>query len=314
MIRFSFRCALCTHAVPFILAIGTVCTGLVLPALLTGAPGAHAQALYPTPDAAANALANALATGDQDATMHVLGRDYRRLIPAQDIGEDDIYDFLGAWAQGHEILTEAGRGKGRQTARLAVGTSGWTLPIPLVQTSHGWHFDTAAGRDELLTRRIGRDERAAMMTSLAYLDAQNDYRNLTGHYAQRLISTQGQHDGLYWPVAPGEADSPLGPLAAAMPPGATVSRDGYRGYHYRILTTQGEHAKGGPQDYVQDGVMTKGYALVAWPAQYGTTGVMSFVVNQDGQLYQKNLGPQSARIASALRSFDPGPSWSPVQP
>jgi hypothetical protein len=277
-------------------------------------PAANAQAIYPTPDVAANAFVNALAASDENSLKHVLGPNYRRLIPAHDVGEDDIYDFLAAWAQGHKIVMEEGLGKGRQTARLTVGNSDWTLPIPLVRTSRGWQFDTAAGRDELLTRRIGRNERDAMMSSLAYLDAQNDYRTLTGHYARRLVSMPGQHDGLYWPVRPGEPESPLGPLAAAMPQSATFSRDGYRGYHYRILTAQGTHATGGPKNYVMDGEMTKGCALVAWPARYGTTGVMSFIVNQDGQLYQRNLGPQTAHIAATLQSFDPAPSWAPVKP
>jgi hypothetical protein len=313
MNRCVSNCPLRAQALTFMFAIGTACSWLAPPVLLAVAPGAHAQAVYPTPDAAANALVDALVTGDPNALKHVMGRDYSRLIPMRDIDENDIYDFLGAWAQTHEILRDTSA-NGRPIARLAVGKSGWTLPVPLVQTSRGWQFDTAAGKQELLTRRIGRNERAAMMTSLAYLDAQNDYRNLTGHYAQRLISTPGQRDGLYWPAGPGEPKSPLGPLAATMPQGATLSRDGYYGYRYRILTAQGAHATGGPQSYVLDGVMTKGCALVAWPAQYGTTGVMSFIVNQDGQLYQMNLGPQTARIVAALKSFDPGPSWSRSQP
>jgi hypothetical protein len=232
----------------------------------------------------------------------------------QGTAQDDIYDFLGAWSQSHEIVMDPTSGTARPTAHLAVGTSDWTLPIPLVQTSHGWRFDTAAARSEIGTRRIGRNERAAMSTSLAYLDAQNDYHKLTGHYAQRLISAPGQHDGLYWPAESGDAQSPLGPLVAAMQHGSSISADGYYGYHYRILTRQGSHANGGAENYLQDGVMARGYALIAWPARYGMTGMMSFIVNQDGQLYQKDLGPNTDRVALAIGAFDPDPSWSSVRP
>jgi hypothetical protein len=197
---------------------------------------------------------------------------------------------------------------GASRAHLAVGKSGWTLPSPLVEIERGWRFDLSAGRDEIYTRRIGRNERSAMLTALAYVDAQNDYHNLSQRYAQRFVSTPGLHDGLYWVSAPGEPESPLGPLAATMPD-RTDPSEAYHGYHYRILTAQGSHANGGPQNYVQGGLMVKGFGLIAWPAEYEKTGVMSFMVNQEGQLYQKNLGPQTARTAELLKSFDPDSSW-----
>jgi hypothetical protein len=285
----------------------------VLGALLAAASVAHAQAVYPSADAAADAFVDAVARNDEPALRHVLGSDFRQFIPTADIGEDDIYQFLGAWSKAHQIVTDPATGNGRATAHLAVGDSGWTLPIPLVQTSHGWRFDPPAARNEMLTRRIGRNERAAIMTSLAYIDAQNDYHNLMQHYAQRFVSTQGQRDGLYWTTAPGEAESPLGPLAATMP-NRTLPKEAYHGYHYRILTAQGPHAKGGAQNYVRNGVLSGGFGLIASPAEYGRTGVMSFIVNQDGQVYQKNLGPQTARAAAAITSFDPDESWQAVQP
>lgn len=289
-------------------------TALALATLLLGASAAHAQAVYRTPDAAADAFVDALARNDHAAMQHVLGKDFGRFIPTKDVGEQDVYDFLGAWSAGHQIVDDPAPADAHVSKHLQVGTSGWSLPIPLVQTSKGWRFDPVAGRDEIATRRIGRNERAAMQTSLAYLDAQRDYQGLTRHYAQRILSTPGQHDGLYWPSAPGEAESPLGPLAAAMPHTESVSKEGYHGYHFRILTAQGPHAQGGRQNYVENGTLTKGYGLVAWPAAYGKTGVMSFIVNQDGQIYQKDLGPQSARAAAALKSFDPDSSWEAVQP
>ncbi|MFM0036521.1 DUF2950 domain-containing protein [Paraburkholderia strydomiana] len=291
------------------LAAAVGCIGALL--AVTGT--AHAQAVYPSADAAANAFVDAVASNDDSALKHVLGGDFRRFIPTADIGEDDIYQFLGAWSKGHQIVEDPATGNGHATAHVAVGDSGWTLPIPLVQTAQGWRFDPRAAHDEMLTRRIGRNERAAIMTSLAYVDAQNDYHNLTQHYAQRFVSTRGQHDGLYWPTAPGEAESPLGPLAATMPNG-TLPKEAYHGYHYRILTAQGPHAKGGARNHVENGVMSGGFGLIASPAEYGRTGVMSFIVNQDGQVYQKDLGPQTARAAAAVKAFDPDESWQAVQP
>lgn len=279
MIRLFPRGALRAHVRTLAAALGTTGSLLAAPVLLLGTTAAHAQAVYPTADAAANAFVDALARNDEDALKHVLGNDFHRFIPAEGIGEDDIYQFLGAWSKGHQIVEDPVKNKGRATAHLAVGDSGWTLPIPLVQAAHGWRFDPPAAQDEMLTRRIGRNERAAILTSLAYLDAQYDYHNLTQHYAQRFVSTQGQHDGLYWVTAPGETESPLGPLAATMPNG-TLPTEAYHGYHYRILTAQGPHAKGGAQNYVENGVLSKGFGLIASPAEYGKTGVMSFIVNQ----------------------------------
>lgn len=281
--------------------------------LLAGAAAAHAQAVYPTPEAAAQALVDALSTNDDNALKYVLGKDVHRFIPPQDVDEDDIYNFLGAWSQSHEIVKDPAPRNGRATAHLAVGTSGWTLPIPLVQLAQGWRFDPSAAQDELLTRRIGRNERSVILTALAYLDAQNDYYKLSGHYAQRFTSTPGTHDGLYWTQSPGEPQSPLGPLAATMPNG-TLPTEAYHGYHYRILTAQGSHAKGGARNYVTAGTMAQGCALVAWPAEYGKTGIMTFIVNQDGQVYQKNLGPQTPRAAAALSAYDPDASWQAVSP
>jgi hypothetical protein len=281
--------------------------------LLCGAPIAHAQAVYPSAEAAVNAFANALATNDHAAMKRVLGDHYPRFIPTTDIGEDDIYAFLGEWAKGHKIVDDPTPRNGRPSAHLEVGDGGWTLPIPLEKTAGGWRFNTPAATDEMLTRRIGRNERSAILTSQAYVDAQNDYRNLTQHYAQKFISSAGQHDGLYWDTAPGETQSPLGPLAATMQRHIAPG-EAYHGYHFRILTAQGQHAKGGAQNYLQNGVLKKGFALVAWPAEYGKTGVMSFIVNQDGQVYQKDLGPRTASAVDSVRSFDPDSSWQPAQP
>lgn len=313
MIRLSIRAVLRARVLTLAVVLGTVGSLLLVPVLLLNTTDAQAQALYPSADDAANAFVDALARNDEQALKHVLGDDFHRFIPTDGIDEDDIYQFLGAWSQGHQVVEDPAKSGGHATAHLSVGDSGWTLPIPLVKVGPRWRFDPPAAGDEMLTRSIGRNERSAILTSLAYVDAQNDYHKLTRHYAQRLVSSAGKRDGLYWPTAPGEAESPLGPLAARMPNG-TLPQDAYHGYHYRILTAQGPHVKGGAQNYVEDGVLSKGFGLIATPAEYGKTGVMSFIVNQNGEAYEKNLGPATARAAAAIRSFDPDESWTPVLP
>ena len=313
MIRFSARAISRARAAACAVVLGNAGLAAGSAAMLLASNPVHAQAVYATPDAAASAFADALASNDRDALHKVLGNDSLRFIPAESFDEDDVYRFLGAWAQGHRIVDDAAPLNGRPSAHVEVGASGWTLPIPLVKAGQGWRFDPQAARDEILTRTIGRNENAAMLTSLAYVDAQGDYHDLTQHYASRFVSTPGKRDGLYWSTAPGEAESPLGPLAAVMGKD-TSPDDAYHGYHYRILTGQGTQAKGGAKSYLENGKLENGFALVAWPAQYGKTGVMSFIVNQDGQLFQKNLGPQTARVADAIKSFNPDSSWAAVTP
>ncbi|SAK52561.1 DUF2950 domain-containing protein [Caballeronia ptereochthonis] len=285
---------------------------LIAASLACGASFAHAQAVYPSAEAAAQALTDAIASNDETALARVLGRDHAHYVPADSIGEQDIYAYLGAWAQQHRIVEGSQPVDGHPSAYVEAGASGWTLPIPLVKVANGWRFDMRAARDEVLTRRIGRNERSAMQVALAYVAAQNDYHKAMNRYADRFTSTPGKHDGLYWDAAPGEPESPLGPLAATMPNKPSAA-DGYYGYHYRILTAQGPHAKGGAKNYLQGGQLTQGFGLIATPARYGQTGVMSFMVDQDGQIYEKDLGPAAAR-ASAIKSFDPDSSWRPVSP
>ncbi|SAK79739.1 hypothetical protein AWB75_04864 [Caballeronia catudaia] len=281
--------------------------------LALGASAVQAQAVYPTAEAAAQALTDAIATNDETALAKVLGKDHRRYVPEGTIGEEDIYAYLGAWAQQHRIVEDAQPLNGHPAAHIEAGTSGWTLPIPLVKVAKGWRFDMPAARDEMATRRIGRNELSAMQVALAYVAAQNDYQKATDHYADRFVSTPGKHDGLYWDTAPGEPESPLGPLAATMPNKPSAA-DGYYGYHYRILTAQGSHAQGGAKNYMQGGRIKQGFGLIATPAHYGQTGVMTFIVNQDGQIYEKDLGPASIQRSAAIKSFDPDSSWKAVSP
>jgi hypothetical protein len=201
-------------------------------------------------------------TNDGAALKTVVGADYGTYVPH--LAAADVTNFLEAWAKSHKIVT-AGDAK----AYLEVGTHGWTMPIPIVRTAAGWSFDTHATPDELRTRRIGRNELSVIQVVLAVTDAQEDYfrvdrdRNGTHDYAQKLLSSPGKHDGLYWATRPGEPESPLGSQVAQVKPG-----EGYHGYRYRVLTAQGKDAPGGTKSYVVNGRMTGGYALVAWPVKW----------------------------------------------
>lgn len=270
-------------------------------------PLAHAQKTYPTPDAAADALTDALRRFDDKALAVVLGANYKTFVRADSVERADIETYLAAWDKQHKVNKE-----GENTAIVAAGESGWTLPIPIVKRKSGWRFDLAAGADEMRTRRIGRNELAAIQAVLAYFDAQREYaiedRNGNGvrEYAQKLVSTPGKKDGLYWQSPLGIDESPLGPLFAVQKPRGP----GYYGYNYKILKSQGKDAPGGAYDYMIGGRMRSGFALIAWPVRYGDTGVMSFMVSHAGIVYQKDLGPSTETVAGAMTRFNPDPSWT----
>jgi len=284
---------------------GQIVTVAAIVAALGLASPAFAQRTFPTPDAAAAALVDGIARHDTDAIKAVVGSDYEKYFPRANSDPEDITNFLAAWARGHAIVPE-----GSDKAFLGVGKNGWTLPVPIVKTAAGWRFDTKAAPEEMRVRRIGRNELAAIQVALAYTDAQKEYRqndwNGDGvrEYAQRGLSKPGKHDGLYWASLPGEPASPLGAEFADAKAGQP-----YHGYLYRILTAQGPNAPGGAKSYIKNGRMTEGYALVAWPAKYDDTGVMTFIVNQDGIVYQKSLGPNTDAVARAMKAYDPDASW-----
>jgi len=274
-------------------------------------PGsAAAQKAFSNPEAAAETLVAAVEKNDAQALRSILGENWKRFIPTGNVDREDVDAFLAAWNTSHKIVAGA---DGR--VHLAVGTDEWTLPIPIVKTGDAWRFDVKAGAEEIRTRRIGRNELAAMQAALAYCDAQKEYaladRNGDGvlEYAQRFVSSPGRHDGLYWETKPGEEESPLGPLFGDDKPGTD-----YHGYYFKILKAQGKHAAGGAYDYTIKSRMTSGFALVAWPVKYGDTGVMTFVVNHQGQIYEKNLGPKTDAVARAMKVFDPDTSWRKVAP
>lgn len=284
--------------------------------ILSAAAGSPAQAepkAFPTAEAAMLAFGDALATSDEDAMKTILGADYHDLIPP--VGAEVRYRFLEAWAKSHTVKAD-----GDARALLAVGNDGWTLPIPIVKTAQGWQFDTRAGAEEMQIRRVGRNERAVMQVMLAIFDAQKEYaavdRNGNGvrEYAGRFESSTGKRDGLYWPTKAGEAPSPLGPALARARAAGGGGAEGYFGYRYKLLSGQGGNAPGGAFDYVVNGRRIGGFAVLAWPARYGDTGVMSFMVSHDGVLYERDLGPDTAARAAGITRFDPDPGWQRVKP
>jgi len=269
---------------------------------------AAAQQPYASAETAAQAFHDAISRDDAAALRKVLGADWKRFVPTDQIGKSDIQTFLAAWDKAHKVVPV-----GQDKAVVAVGEGDWTLPIPLVMKGGSWHFDPKAGADEMRTRRIGRNELSAMQAVLAYFDAQKEYaqRDRDGDgvlaYARQIASSPGRHDGLYWPDTAGQGESPLGPLY-----GGVKAGEGYHGYHFKILTAQGNAAPGGAYDYVIGGLMRAGFALIAWPIEYGETGVASFMISHDGVLYQNDLGPKSADVARDMKNFNPDASWSKV--
>jgi hypothetical protein len=208
---------------------------------------------------------------------------------------------------------------------LIVGNEGWPFPVPLVKAANGWRFDTAAGRQEVLSRRIGRNELAVIQICRTYVEAQRIYAasghdgQAAGVYATKFRSDPGKQNGLYWPAGRKERRSPLGDLVAnAAAEGRSIGEGPapapFHGYHFKILTAQGPAASGGAKSYVAEGRMSGGFALVAWPARYGVTGIMTFVVNQDGSLHEKDLGAGTAATAKAMKAYDPGAAWTLVPP
>jgi hypothetical protein len=281
---------------------------------------ASAQELFKTAEAAADALASAAKTGNQEAILKVLGPQASDIVSSGDPVADaeTLQRFIAAYDTKHQLTMEGGN-----KAIMTIGQEDFPLPIPIVHGGGSWRFDTAAGRQEILYRRIGRNELDAIQSALAYVDAQNEYadKDRTGAgkniYAQRIVSSAGKRDGLYWPDTEGNDASPLGELfAKATAEGYRVGseRIPYHGYYYKILTRQGPAAPGGALDYVVNGNMIGGFALVIYPAEYRNSGVMTFIVNHTGQVYQKDLGPRTLDLAARMIEYNPDKTWSKVGP
>lgn len=301
----------------------TTAVATALGALLAVAASSHAapakQKTFASAEEAAAALVAAAKADDEKELLAILGPDARPILTSGDPVADEAARerFVASYEEAHK-LTPAGD----DTLVLETGKDEWPLPIPLVDTDKGWRFDTAAGKDEMLTRRIGKNELDAIQSCLAYVDAQREYHDLNPEksappaYARYIASSKGKRDGLFWETQEGEPQSPLGPVFASARTQGYEPRHGksipYHGYLFRVLTAQGPDAPGGAYDYVAHGKMIGGFALVAYPAEWGTSGVMTFLVNHDGVVYEKDLGPGTAKIAGAMKTFDPDETWTKV--
>ncbi len=281
-----------------------------------------AQKSFPTPEAAASALVDAARAGNKAAILAILGTEASSLVTSGDAVQDDNArsGFVKDYDTKHSLTPD-----GAGDMQLVVGSEDWPLPIPIVKQGNVWRFDSAEGAQELVNRRIGRNELLTIRTLLSIGGAEQDYFQRqkdstgTGTYAQHILSSDGATDGLYWPVDDGAAPSPLGPLVDEAKeegyPGA-LAPDGkplpYHGYFFRALTSQGDDAEGGARDYIKNGAMTGGFAFVAWPAQYGSTGITTFLLGPDDVVYQKDLGASTDKLAASMKSFDPDLSWARV--
>jgi hypothetical protein len=332
----NMNCPGLLHKLSVLLVIPLALTLLSSNVFAAVAKNKIVQKTFSTPEEAAQALAAAAKADDDEQLLAVLGPQGKQLIFSGDEVEDKagLDRFTRSYDENNQVVR-----KGDDTAVLEVGKDEWPMPIPIVKTRGGeWRFDTRQGKEEILNRRIGRNELSAIQVCLAFVDAQREYaskdRNGDGvlEYAQKFSSDRGQKNGLYWETKEGEEQSPLGPLVGeARKEGYTKRDEGqptpYHGYFYKILKAQGKNAPRGAYKYVQNGRMVGGFAMVAYPAEYGmggfamvaypaeygTSGIMTFVVSQDGVVYEINMGKKAASTARAMTSFDPDKQWNKVK-
>lgn len=269
-----------------------------------------AQRHFPTAEAANDAITEALRKDDDKAIAAMLGSGWRDFVPGTREDEDKAREnYLKAWDENHKLVAD-----GDNKMLVEVGTTGFKMPIPIVKDDNGWRFDVEAGHKEMIARQIGANELYVIQTLLAIVDAQFDYASQqavktgTSSYARRLLSSPGKQDGLYWEAKPGEPESPLGPLVAKAQPGDREG-EGYHGYHYRLLYGQGANAPGGAYSYLVNGRMIGGFGVIAWPVKYDETGVMTFIVNQSGEVYENDLGPDTPQEAAKITLFNPDKDW-----
>ena len=284
-------------------------------------PGKDEHASFESPEAAASAFVAALEKGDVATVRAQLGPGSEDLLDSGDDVQDaaDRAEFVAAYEAKHSLVED---GAGRRT--LVVGENDWPMPIPLVERSGRWYLDGAEGADELVYRRVGGNELGAIDVCRGFVEAQMEYAaegrdgDPPGIFALKLMSDPGLHNGLYWETVEGEPESPAGPFVAAAA-GEGYRRAGdvrtpYHGYYYRMLYAQGPNASGGAREYFTNGVLTEGFALIAWPADYGASGVQTFIVNQDGVVFQKDLGEDTATVVESIQRFDPDSSWTAIVP
>lgn len=292
---------------------------LVIPLVSCGKSDKPSYRVFASPEDAGNGLVEAAKSGDQNAVVAIFGPGSKEIISSGDAVQDKsvVDKFVAAYGVMHRW-----RKMPDESQILLIGADNFAFPIPLKKNDAGqWYFDVAAGKDEILARRIGRNELAVIDVCGALADAEAEYFSQryegTKQYAQKFISDTGKRNGLYWESQDDQPRSPLGPLAAfATAEGYRVKADShmpFHGYYFHMLTGQGSHAQGGAKDYVIDGKMVGGFAFVAYPAEYRNSGVMTFTINQDGVLLEKDLGDNTTQIATAMIEFDPDPSWRPVE-
>jgi hypothetical protein len=270
------------------------------------------QKTFSSSEEASKAIVAAVQNSDEKAMIQILGPDARQIVASGDLIEDaeSHANFVRKYEEMHRFLKEPDG-----SVTLYIGAENWPTPIPLAMKGNVWFFDTEAGKREILFRRIGRNEYSAIRICQELVAAQKEYYAMEqNEYAKQIYSDEGQHNGLYWKVAEGEPQSPIGPLVASAAAEGYATGKGttptpYRGYFFRFLMRQGKGASDGAKNYVVDGKMTEGFAFAAYPAEYRSSGVMTFIVNQDGTVYQKDLGKKSEALGKAMQEYNPDSSW-----
>jgi hypothetical protein len=274
------------------------------------------QRTFSSPEDASHALVAAAQDNDEKAMLDILGPDGKQIVSSGDEAEDaqSRANFVQRYQEMHRLVKEPDG-----TTTLYIGAQNWPTPIPLVTKGNSWYFDTEAGKREILYRRIGENEMATIRVCQELVAAQKEYYSAQhNEYAQTIFSDEGQHNGLYWKAGEGEPQSPIGPLvASAVAKGYAKNQDGsptpYRGYYYLVLTRQGKNGQGGAKKYIVNGKMTRGFAFVAYPAEYRSSGVMTFIVNEDGEVYQKDLGEKTEVVAKTMKEYNPNSSWQKAE-
>ena len=300
---------------PIFVAVAILVAGFFTTCSRVPQPG-PGQKTFSSPEDASNALVTAAQNNDTKAMLDILGPDAKQIVSSGDDAEDaqGRANFVRRYQQMHRLVKEPDG-----TTVLYIGAENWPTPIPLVNKGNTWQFDTEAGKKEILYRRVGRNEISTIRVCQELVAAQKEYYSAQHHeYAQKIFSDEGQHNGLYWKASESEPQSPIGPLvAAAVAEGYAPSRTGaptpFRGYYYHILTSQGDNGPGGAKSYLVNGKMTKGFAFVAYPAEYRSSGVMTFIVNQDGVVYQKDLGQQTDELAKDMKEYAPDSGWQKAE-
>ncbi len=274
------------------------------------------QKTFSSPEDASNAFVTAAQNNDEKAMLDILGPDGKQIVSSGDEAEDaeGRANFVRRYQEMHRLVKEPDG-----TTTLYIGAENWPTPIPLVNKGNSWYFDTAAGKNEILYRRVGRNELSAIRVCQELVAAEKEYYS-TQHneYAQKTLSDEGQHNALYWKAGEGEPQSPVGPLVASAFAEDTAKSQGgaptpYRGYYYRLLTSQGKNGPGGAKSYIVNGKMAEGFAFLAYPAEYRSSGVMTFIVNEDGVVYEKDLGEKTAALAKAMKEYNPTSSWQKAE-